>query len=134
MNAVVVTLAVIVTFVVSLIAMPIFGFVILLPFCWTIPKLDEKKKKAAMVTLQSITYGLSTFLGLMAGTVILKKVNMVRFFPLLVVLLALSCLTHLGRSKSAVIPTQKLTVLDKIANVLGTVLGSVAAYLFVCRW
>jgi hypothetical protein len=133
MNVIFVILAVIATWIVSLITMPVVSIVILIPFCSIIPKLDEKKKKAALVTLQSITYGLSTFLGLMAGVFILKKVMMVRFFPLLVALLVLSCLAHLARPKSAVIPAQKITVTDKIANIIGTILGSVIAYLFLYR-
>lgn len=125
--------ALVVTMVVAIIAMPLFAFVILLPFAWRIQYASERYKSSVLTMLQTLCYGLSQFAALVAGAAVLRSSNLMRFFPLLIAGIALSCLRHVDR-RTTLIKGRQLKKGDIIANIVSTVIAIVAAYLVVSRW
>lgn len=134
MNALLIVLAIVVTLLASLIAMPLCALIILSISTWILIRLDEEKRRLFNRILQGMCYALSDFCGLIAGSLFLHKSALLQFFPLLVGAMGASCLMHTLRTTSKVRPQQRITAGDKGANLVGMVVGIVAAYLVVRGW
>ena len=85
--------------------------------------------------LQTFAYSAGQFIGILAGAMVLKSSDLMRFFPLLIGVIVVSCLISLSRSTTrAGGKEQPLTKKDKAANVVSTVVAILASLLFIYPW
>ena len=134
MAVLIVIAAIVLMMVVGLIAMPVTGFVLLLPFCRIIPRLKKNIRSPIMYLLRTFCYTISDFVALITGASVLRISNLMKYFPILIFLMILSGLHHglLASRKMTVTESQRDEVF--VANICGSIAGSIAAYLVVRGW
>jgi hypothetical protein len=80
----------------------------------------------------TLVYILAVFTSLAAGGAVLINSDLFKFFPLLISIHILSCISLLLRSTMSVAgQVRALTIKDKMANVVGIVIASVSAYILL---
>ncbi len=133
--------AVVITFITSMVAMLLVGviLVIISGVCVKIvtgelPQSLGSSYPRLDFLFKTLCYTAADFAGLAAGYAILSAGDMVRFFPIVIAVIVFSCFLHQSRSKGRAGRVEvPLTKLDKIANVIGTIVSIVLGYLLLYR-
>jgi len=132
---------VIVTWIVSMVATLVVGIILVILIGVCIKMITGELPQSQSLAhsyrhldffVKTLSYSISQFAGFAAGFAVLSAGGLLRLFPVLIAVVALSCLLHLSRSTGRVGRMEvPLTKLDKVANIIGTVTAIVLGYLFL---
>lgn len=130
---IIVIIAIIITVVVSIIAIPVFMFLNIAMLGAIFP--NKTMKRPIIHLLQMITYALAEFTALMMGAFFLNKFNAINLLPVLFIVVVLLTLKYASTSFSfKTEEAEKLNKNQKTMNIIATVIAVVAVKVITSSW